>query len=151
LSIVNRDLILFGVVILGVGLGIGYLMYEHPEGLNPDWPIWLAALAPALFALGGLHMVSEGLGFPRFSIAMLRLIAVCFWAIVNWAAFFTTHIQCIETVSFLGFEIFDRYPSEMECRNGLRVIIVCVDALIVLPVMVLAWRNLQKRRNKSAK
>jgi hypothetical protein len=75
--LVNRDLILFGIAALVVGLGTGYLIYAHPEGLNPAWPIWMASLAPAVFALGGLHMVAGGLGYPRFSSAMLQAIAVC--------------------------------------------------------------------------
>lgn len=147
----NRDLILFGIVALIVGLGTGYLIYAYPEGLNPAWPIWMASLAPAVFALGGLHMVAGGLGYPRFSSVMLRAIAVCLCAIVNWAAFFTNHIQCLETVSFLGVAILDRYPSEMECRNGLRVIVACVDALIVLPSIAFAWRKLQNIRSEPTK
>jgi hypothetical protein len=146
----NRGLIFFGIVVLVVGLGAGYLMYAYPEGLNPEWPIWMAALAPAMFALGGLHMVAEGLGYPRLSIAMLKVIVVCLWAIVNWAAFFTIHIQCFETVSFLGVAILNRYPSEMECQNGLRVIVACIDALIALPSIAFARRKWQKMRSGPA-
>jgi hypothetical protein len=144
----NRDQILFGIVALIVGLGVGYLMYAHPEGLNPDWPIWMASFAPAVFALGGLHMVAGGLGYPRFSIAMLRVVALCLWAIVNWAAFFTTRFNCLVTVSFLGITIFNGPPSEMECRNSLRVIVACVDALIVLPSVAFTWRKLQKLQKR---
>jgi len=144
----NRDLILFGIVALIVGLGTGYLIFVHPEGLNREWPIWMASLAPASFLLGGLHMVTAGLGYPRLSTAMLQLIAVCLWVIVNWAAFFTTSIHCLETVSFLGITIFNRCPTEMECRDSLRMIIACVDALIALPFVAFAWRNLLKLQKK---
>lgn len=144
----NRDLIIFGIVALIVGLGAGYLIFAHPEGLNPEWPIWMASLVPALFAIVGLHMVAGGLGLPRFSATMLKLIPVCLWAIVNWAAFFTTRFNCLVTVSFLGITIFNGPPSEMECRNSLRVIVACVDALIVLPSVAFTWRKLQKLQKR---
>jgi hypothetical protein len=144
----NRDLILFGIVALVVGLGTGYLIFAHPEGLNREWPIWMASLAPASFTLAGLHMVAGGLGYPRFSVAMLQLIAVCLWVIVNWAAFLTTSIHCLETVSFLGIAIFNRCPTEIECRDSLRMIIVCIDAMIALPFVVFARRKTLKLQKK---
>lgn len=143
----NRALVAFGIVALIVGVGSGYLMYTHPEGLNPAWPIWMALLAPAVFALGGLHVIAAGLGQPRLSNAMLGAIVFCLWAIVNWAAFFTTHIQCRATISFLGAEIVERYPSELECRNSLRAIVAAIDALVVIAVGVSAWhRNRASRK-----
>lgn len=108
----------------------------------------MASLAPALFVLGGLHIVAGGLGYPRFSATMLKLIAICLWTIINWAAFFTTRFHCLETVSFLGITIFNRYPSELECRYSLHVIVACIDALIVLPSIAFAWRKLQKLQKK---
>ena len=57
----NHAQIAFGVFTLIVGVGIGYLMYTHPEGLNPSWPMGMAMLVPALFALGGLHIIAAGL------------------------------------------------------------------------------------------
>ncbi|MBP8297979.1 MAG: hypothetical protein KAX84_17850 [Burkholderiales bacterium] len=147
----NRDPIFFGVLSLLAGLVTGYLIYAYPEGLNPDWPIWMALLAPAVFALAGLHMIAGGLGYPRFSMATIRVIVICLWAIVNWAAFFSTRIHCVETVSFLGIAIFNRYPSDLECQMGLRAIVACIDALVVFPVIVFAWRKLRKSRIESAK
>lgn len=144
----NRVQVAFGLFAVIVGVGVGYLMYTHPEGLNPEWPIGIALLAPALFVLGGLHVIAAGLDQPRLSIAMLRAIVFCFWAIANWAAFFTTHIQCRATVSFLGAEIVGWYPSEMECRNSLRILVAGIDLLVVLSVGVFAWHRYRTPRRE---
>jgi hypothetical protein len=144
----NRALVAFGLVAVIVGVGSGYLMYTHPEGLNPAWPIWMALLAPALFVLGGLHVIAAGLHQPRLSDLMLRAIVVCFWAILNWAAFFTTHIQCLVTVSFLGAAIVGWHPSEMECRNSLRILVAGIDALVVISVGVFAWHRYRTARKE---
>jgi len=138
---VNRSLVAFGIVTLIVGIGIGYLMYTHPEGLNPAWPIGMALIAPAVFVFGGLHLIATGLDQPRLSNAMLGAIAFCLWAIVNWAAFFTTHIQCLATVSFLGAGIFGWHPSEMECRISLRAIVIALDGLVVVAAGLSAWHR----------
>jgi hypothetical protein len=138
---VDRSLVAFGVVFLIVGVGTGWLMYAHPEGLNPAWPIWMALLAPAVFVLGGLHLIATGLRQPRLSSSMLLAIVICLWAIVNWAAFFTTGIQCVVTASFLGAPIVDWYPSETECRESLRAIIAAIDALLLIAVGVSVWRR----------
>ena len=137
----NRALIAFGIVALIVGVGSGYFMYTQPEGLNPEWPIWMALLAPAVFTLGGLHVIAAGLRQTRLSNAMLGAIVFCLWAIVHWAAFFTTHIQCLATISFLGAEIVEWHPSEIECRNSLRVIVAAIDALVVIAAGVFAWHR----------
>ena len=137
----NRALVAFGIVTLIVGVGIGHLMYTHPEGLNPAWPLWMALIVPAVFVFGGLHLIAAGLGQPRLSSAMLGAIAFCLWAIVNWAAFFTPHIQCLATVSFLGAKIFDWHPSVTQCRNSLRVIVAVLDALVVVAAGSFAWQK----------
>lgn len=142
----NRPLIAFGMVALIVGVGSGYFMYTRPEGLNPEWPIWMALLAPVVFTLGGLHMIAAGLDRPRLSNAMLIAVVVCLWAIVHWAAFFTTHIQCVATVSFLGAKVVDWYPSEAECRNSLRVLVAVLDVLVVIAAGV-SWRGYRASRN----
>jgi ABC-type cobalamin transport system permease subunit len=138
----------FGLFTLIVGVGIGYLIYTHPEGLNPEWPMGVALLAAALFVLGGLLIIADTLQQTRLSIAMIRAILFGFWAMIHWAAFFTTHIQCRGTVSFLGAAIVDWHPSEMECRNSLRALIGGIDALVVIPVGVFAWQRYQARRRE---
>jgi hypothetical protein len=140
----NFAMILFGIVFLIAGLGIGYMMYTYPEGLNPEWPLWLAMFAPAAFAFGGLHMIGAGLGYPRFAIAMIQIILVCFWVVFNWAAFFTHHIQCVDVVSFLGVEILRRYPSEEDCRIGVQIIVGTLDALFLLPLIPFVRRRMQR-------
>lgn len=144
----NLALAAFGLIALIVGVGAGYLMYTHPEGLNPDWPLGMALLAPALFALGGLHMIAAGLGQSRLSIGMLRAIVLGFLAIANWAAFFTTDIQCRATVSFLGIPIFGWHPSEMECRNSLRAIVAGIDVLIIASVGAFVWHRYRTSRKE---
>ena len=137
----DRALVAFGIVVLMIAAGTGYLMYTHPEGLNPAWPMWMAMLVPAAFALAGLHVIAAGLGQHRLSRAMLLAITFCLWAIVHWAAFFTPHIQCVATVSFLGAGIAEWYPSEAECRNSLRALLAAIDALVVIAVGVFAWQR----------
>ena len=61
---------------------------------------------------------------------MLTVVALCLLAIVNWAAFFTGHIQCGEAISFLGAAILERYSSEVECRNNLRIVVACIDTAV---------------------
>jgi hypothetical protein len=137
-----------GLFTLIVGVGIGYFMYTNPEGLNPEWPIGMALLAPAVFVLGGVLIIADALQQTHLSIAMVRALLFCFWAIVHWAAFFTNHIQCRVTVSFLGAGIARWHPSEMECRNSLRALITCIDALVVIVVGVFVWQRYQARRKE---
>jgi hypothetical protein len=134
----------FGVAILLLGLGIGALMLWMPEGLNPNWPMGLALLAPGAFVLAGLHLVGSGLGYPRFSGVMLALIAIALWIIVNWAAFFTTQHGCVATVSFGGVSIFGWRPSEEACRMTLQMLVASFDGLLIVLILVAAWRRLRR-------
>lgn len=146
----NRAQISFGVFTLIVGVGIGYLMYTHPEGLNPSWPMWMAMLVPALFALGGLHIIAAGLDRPRLSAITLRAILVCLWAIINWAAFFTTGVQCRAAISFFGAQLINWYPSEVECQKSLQAIIASLDTLVVIVFIAFAWHRHRASRKESS-
>jgi hypothetical protein len=137
--------ILMGSVFLIAGLGFGYAMVRHPEGLNAEWPLRLALIAPAVFAFGGVHLISDGLGFPRLAIAMIKVLLLCFAVIANWAAFFTTHIQCTEQASFLGITVFQRTPSEESCRTSMQLIVGTADLLVVLGFAAFVWQ----KRNRS--
>ena len=128
----------FGALFLIVGVGVGYLMYSHPEGLNPEWPLGMALMAAAAFAFGGLHLIAVAQGYPRASGVMLQAILVVFLVVFNWAAFFTSHYQCLETVSFLGIGLVQWVPSEESCRNGMRVIVGTIDLIIVLGLVAFA-------------
>jgi hypothetical protein len=141
-------MIMFGLLCLIVGLGSGYLMLTHPEGLNPEWPMGMALLAVSVFAFAGLHMIAVGLGYPRASAIMIQAILVAFFGVFNWAAFFTTHYQCRETVSFLGIELLTRIPSEEECRNGMKVIIGTIDLVIVLGLVAYAKQRWHRSRSE---
>jgi hypothetical protein len=139
----SRDGILFGLVALGLGLSTGYLMVAYPEGLNGSWPLGAALLVPALFALAGVYMLSAGLGHPRVAIVAVRAILAAFLVVANWAAFFTAHVPCRETVSFFGVPLLSRFPNEADCRFRLRAIIGSIDALILLATAAFLW---QKKR-----
>ena len=138
----NRAAIPFGIVAVLVGLGSGYAMVEYPEGLNPAWPIWMASVVPIVFVSGGLLIIANGLGYPKFSGILVTVVALGLLAIVNWAAFFTSHIQCREAISFLGAAILERYPSEVECRDQLRIVVASLDTVVLIPLVVFGWRKL---------
>jgi|SRR5215472_6912896 len=144
----DRAVIPLGIVAVLIGLGSAFAMIEYPEGLNPTWPIWIALLAPIVFVLGGLHIIANGLGYPRFSGIMVTVVALCLLAIVNWAAFFTSHIHCREAISFFGAAILERYPSEDVCRDQLRIIVTCLDTVVLIPLIVFVWRKLASAGGK---
>ncbi len=139
-----------GVVALALGLGVGALMLLMPEGLNPNWPMGVALLAPGAFVLVGLHLVCSGLGYPRLSGAMLALIAMVLWAIANWAAFFTNQHGCVATVSLGGVSIFGWVPSEANCRMALQMLVASFDGLVIVLIVVAAWRRLRRVRDDDA-
>jgi len=144
---VNRGAIPMGIIAVLVGLGTGYMMLTQPEGLNPEWPLWMALVAPLVFVLGGLLLIAHGLELPGFSSVMMAAVVLCLLAIANWAAFFTNHIQCRITLSFLGIAVNRWYPSEAECRDSLRVIMAGVDILALMPLVAFArhkWATAQR-------
>jgi hypothetical protein len=142
-------LVVFGLISLVVGLASGCLIYTHPEGLNPEWPMGMALLAVSVFAFAGLHMIAVGLGYPRVSGIIVQVLLVAFFGVFNWAAFFTTHIQCIDSLSFLGIELLRHIPSEESCSNGLKVIVGTIDLLIFLGFVVYAKQRWQRSRSAS--
>lgn len=144
----DRTQVAFGTFSLIVGVVSGYFMYTHPEGLNPEWPLAMALIAPAVFVLGGLHLIASGLGKPRLSSATLGAVVLCLWAIVNFAAFFTNRLQCLVTLSFLGAKVVEWHPSELECRNSLRALLAAINVLIVIGVGVSAWHRHRAARKE---
>jgi len=134
-----------GIVAIFSGVAIGVLMLAFPGGINPAYPAWIAILAPLAFVLGGVLACAHALGRPTLVAAAFSGFALCLLAIVNWGAFFSSSIQCLETVSFLGMEILQRYPSEVECRAGLRIIMAYLDAVVLIAVAVLVWRRWASR------
>ena len=147
----DRPGIPFGVLAILVGLGIGYLMLAFPEGVSPSYPIWVALLAPFAFVLGGSLIFAHAMGYPSFFALTVKAFALCLLAIVNWAAFFSGHIKCRVVVSFLGVAILQRYPSEVECQESLRIVIGCMDALVLVAVLVFAWRKFAGGQREPAK
>ena len=138
----ERPGIAFGVLAILAGAGVGYLMLAFPEGANPAYPIWIALLVPLAFVLGGVLMLAHALGYSSLSTIAVTAFALCLLAIVNWAAFVAGHVQCRVIVSFLGSAILAKYPSESECRESLRVVIACIDLVVLVPVLVFAWRKM---------
>jgi len=140
----DRPLVGFGVMALLLGLGVGAAMMLMPEGLNPNWPMAMALLAPAAFVLAGLHMVASGLGYPRFSGAMLKCLVIVMWAVINWATFFTTQHACVATLSLGGVALLGWTPSESDCRASLQLLIASLDGLLIVVILVWAWRKLRR-------
>ena len=138
---VNRPQILFGAVSAIVGVSVGYLMVAHPEGLNPSWPLGMALLAPVLFLLAGVFLLSSGLGFPRVAVVAIRAILLGFLAVGNWAAFFTAHVPCRNSVSFFGVPLLSRFPTDEACRSQLRGFIAGLDGIIILFAVTIAWQK----------
>lgn len=137
----ERAQIAFGIFTLIVGVGIGYLMFTHPAGLDHDWPLWMALFVPALFILGGVHIVADAMNQTRISHIMIRGMVLGFGAVVNWAAFFTTGGQCLATVSFLGISLLSWEPSEVECRNSLRAIVAGIDLVVIAVIGLYLWHR----------
>ena len=140
----NRPQGLFGAVSAAVGVAVGWLMVAHPEGLNPSWPLGMALLAPALFLLGGVFLLSAGLGFPRVAVVAIRAVLLGFLAIGNWAAFFTAHVPCRNSVSFFGVPLLTRIPTDEACRSQLRGFMTSLDVIVVLFAAIVAWQKLRK-------
>jgi hypothetical protein len=142
---VNPAGLAIGIVAIIAGLAIGALMLAFPGGLNPAYPAWIAMLAPLVFVLGGVLVCANALNRPAVVGAAFKALALCLLALVNWGAFFSNSIQCLETVSFFGIEVLQRYPSEADCQAGLRIILAFLDAVIVIAVAVFLWRSRASR------
>jgi hypothetical protein len=140
---VNHAGIAIGVVAVLVGLTLGSLMLASPEGINPAYPVWIALLAPLAFVFGGFLICAHALGQSVFVAITFRAVAFCLLVIVNWGAFFSDHIHCREALSFLGVAILARYPSEVDCKSSLRIIMGCIDALVLVLLTVLVWEKWQ--------
>ena len=124
-------------------------MLAFPEGINPAYPVWIALLAPLAFVFGGMLVCAHALGRPAFVAVTFTALALCLLVIVNWGAFFSSHIQCRETLSFLGLAILERYPSEVECQTNLRIIMACLDAVVIVLLAVVVWRRVANRHRES--
>jgi len=138
--------ILMGLIFTAVGMGVGWLMYLHPEGLNPSWPLWMAELAPGAFVLAGMFLVVTAAGFARLGIALLRILLLCMLVIFNFAVFFTSPDQCTETVSFLGISLLTRNPTPASCRIGAELIVGTIDLVIVLGFIAFMRRKANPSR-----
>lgn len=144
----ERSQIAFGIFTLIVGVVISYFMYTYPENLDPDWPLWMALVVPALFILGGLHIVADGMQRTHFSHMMIRAMLLCFGAIGNWAAFFTTSVECMATASFLGIPVLSWEPSEVECRNSLRALVAGIDLVVIAVIGLYYWNRYRASRKE---
>jgi hypothetical protein len=142
----KAGLTFMGVAMLCAGAGIAWLFYAHPEGFHEGWTIWVAWIVPALFVLAGLHLLGTALNYPGIAMMTLRIIPIALLLLINWAVFFTPNVQCVETISFLGFTVLQRYPSNEECRLGVMIIVGTIDAAIVIPTLVYALRKWRKQQ-----
>jgi hypothetical protein len=138
--------IIMGLIFTAVGLGVGWLMYSHPEGLNPSWPLWVAEFAPGVFVLAGMFLVVSAAGFARLGMAILRILLICMLVVFNFAVFFTSPDECGETVSFLGIALFTRHPSPASCSIGGELIVGTLDLVIVLGFIAFKWQKIRASR-----
>jgi hypothetical protein len=145
---VNPGGLALGVVAMLMGLALGSWMLASPEGVNPAYPIWIALLAPLAFVLGGALACAHAVGRPAAVAITFKAFALCLLLIVNWAAFFTSHIHCRETLSLLGVAILERYPSEIECRASLRIVTACLDTAVLVFVAMFVWRKVANRNGE---
>jgi hypothetical protein len=143
----NLIRIMMGLISTAVGMGVGWLMYAHPEGLNPSWPLWMAEFAPGAFVLAGVFLVVTGAGLTRLGTAVLRILLLCMLLIFNFTAFFTTPDQCTDTVSFLGVALLTRHPSPENCKISMELIVGTIDLVIVL--VFIAFLRLKSQRARS--
>jgi hypothetical protein len=142
----DRPGLIFGIIAILVGLGVGYLMLAFPENTNPNYPAWVALLAPLVFVLGGILACAHALGAIRVVGFAFAALALCLLALVNWGAFFSDSVRCRQSVSFLGVELFARYPSEADCQAGLRLIMMYVDAIVLVVLALAAWHKRKSSR-----
>ncbi len=141
----SRAGLAIGAVTMLVGLAAGYAMLAFPGNLSPDYPLGVALLVPVAFIACGLLACAHALGRPRGVAIALGALAACLWLVANWGAFFSSHLQCRETFSFLGLVSFALSPSEAECADRLRLVMIYVDAIVLLALAVFAWRRLAGR------
>lgn len=133
-----------GVAVLLFGAGLGYLIYSHPEGLNPDWPRGVALIAPAGIAMGGLLMIGNAIQCPTlFRWAFLATLA-CFLGMANWAALFDTRTECVVTISFFGADLANWQPTAEQCQKQLRAIMAGVDLVVLGVFLASVWYRLKK-------
>jgi hypothetical protein len=143
--------IAMGIVSIIIGLASGYFLLVSPENINPEYPIWIAFLAPLVFLFGGLLIFAHAFNHPTFNKIMLSALALCLLVIVNWAAFFTSHIQGRVTISFFDIPILEQYLSEVESRANLHIIMACLDAVVLVVLIGFGWRRLASRDRESTK
>ena len=132
-----------GFMVLGVG--VGYWMYRSPEGLNPEWGLWIAEVVPAAFAIGGMFLVADAFGFRRLAVRLLQLLMWCMLLLAHWIAFFVTGAQCSVGLSLLGIDFLTVQPDDWMCRFVFLVIVLMVDVVAIF-VAVAGWRRSRDAR-----
>jgi hypothetical protein len=133
-----------GGLFLIAGVGVGYMMFLQPEGLNPEWGLWAAEVAPAMFALAGIYLISDALGYPRFALRLLQVLLVVLLLMLHWITFFVTGGECTATFSFLGLSVLTEQLDPVICRWLFMVAVAVFDVIfIALPAFLALrrWRN----------
>ncbi|MEO8741202.1 MAG: hypothetical protein ABI537_16070 [Casimicrobiaceae bacterium] len=130
-----------GCAFLLLGFGVGFMMYLQPEGLNPEWGLWAAELVPVIFALAGIYIIADAFGYPRVAVRMVQGLLVGMLSLLHWIAFFVTDGQCSASFAFLGTVLAGRQFDAWVCRFVLLLFVGVVDAVIVMPAAIQAWRK----------
>jgi hypothetical protein len=142
--------IFMGVAFLIAGIGVGYMMFLQPEGLNPEWGLWAAELAPAMFALAGIYLISDALGYSRFALRLLQALLVCMLLLLHWIAYFVTDAKCTATFSFLGLSVLTEQLDTVVCRTLLLVAVAVIDVIAIALPALFAWRRWRSSRGGAA-
>jgi len=134
--------ICFGAVFVLVGAAIGYAFYAYPSGFAEGWSPVAAAFVPLAFVAGGVLMIAHALGSMRAVGLAAKALALCLVVVINWATFFTPHVECVHTFAAFGVPLLSRTPSLEVCKLELYILVGTLDAVIVLGVAwYLLWRK----------
>lgn len=140
-----------GFGFLLAGLGVGVMMYLQPEGLNPAWPLWAAELVPVMFAIGGVYMICDALGYLGVAARLLQALLVCMLVVLHWIAFFVSDGQCSASLGFLGISLTGWQLDAQVCRFVLLLFVGTIDAAIIIPAGIQAWRRRRESDDASLK
>ncbi len=117
------------------------MMYLQPEGLNPEWPLWAAEIVPLMFAIAGVYLICDASGYLGVAVRLLQALLVCMLVVLHWIAFFVTEGQCSASLGFLGIALAGLQLDDRVCRFVLLLFVGTIDAAVIIPAGIRAWRR----------
>jgi hypothetical protein len=128
-----------GLTSTALGLGLGYFMWN--DAALTGTRFLMAMLAAVIFALGGVMIMADALGYRR---VMGRILAVVLWlmiGLVNFGVFTSPEVQCIQNLSLFGVPIVGSTPDPEQCRFMAIVTILPVDAVLLCGIGYYWWKG----------